>query len=258
MKTNISITRLGAALTILSLVSIFGTAKAAVVEGFESGTFSGSETSIGDTGITTSFFGINATEGTHQMLMTTINNTHDGGDGFSHFFSDAVPNASLGTFFGVSSSLIRDGAAVSQEGSGFTINLGTLTAGSTISFDYNFLTDEIQPGAHNDFSYYTLNSSTPLKIIADTNSALLHSTSGAGNPFALETGYQTLTISITTTATYTLGLGVSDATTTDNPSGLLVDNIQITSPVPEPTTIAFSIAGASLLVALRSRFKKSS
>ena len=147
MKTNISITRLGAALTILSLVSIFGTAKAAVVEGFESGTFSGSETSIGDTGITTSFFGINATEGTHQMLMTTINNTHDGGDGFSHFFSDAVPNASLGTFFGVSSSLIRDGAAVSQEGSGFTINLGTLTAGSTISFDYNFLTDEIQPGA---------------------------------------------------------------------------------------------------------------
>src|ERR1700722_1919712 len=148
MKTNISITRLGAALTILSLVSIFGTAKAAVVEGFESGTFSGSETSIGDTGITTSFFGINATEGTHQMLMTTINNTHDGGDGFSHFFSDAVPNASLGTFFGVSSSLIRDGAAVSQEGSGFTINLGTLTAGSTISFDYNFLTDEIQPGAH--------------------------------------------------------------------------------------------------------------
>jgi PEP-CTERM motif len=43
----------------------------------------------------------------------------------------------------------------------------------------------------------------------------------------------------------------------DNPSGLLVDNIQL-NPVPEPTTIAFSIAGAGLLVALRSRFKKSS
>lgn len=256
MKLSISKTRLGAALTVLSLMSIFGTAKAAVVEGFESGTFSGSETSIGDTGIATSFFGINATEGTHQMLMTTINNTHDGGDGFSHAFSDAVPNASLATFFNVSGTQIRDGAAVSQEGSGFTINLGTLTAGSTLSFDYDFLTNEIQPGAHNDFSYYTLNSSSPVTLIADTNSAFLHPTSGAGDPFALETGYHTLTINIATTGTYTLGLGVSDAVTTDNPSGLLVDNIQVV--VPEPTTIAFSIAGASLLVALRSRFRKSS
>lgn len=74
----------------------------------------------------------------------------------------------VGSFFGVSGSLIRDGAAVSQEGSGLAINLGTLIAGATISFDYDFLRDE--------------------------------------------------------------------------------------SPVPEPTTIAFSIAGASLLVALCSRF----
>jgi hypothetical protein len=46
-----------------------------------------------------------------------------------------------------------------------------------------------------------------------------------------------------------------DATDTANPSGLLIDKIQVT-PVPEPTTVAFSIAGASLLMALRRRIKK--
>ena len=95
-------------------------------------------------------------------------------------------------------------------------------------------------------------------MLADTNSPLLHPTNASNTVFSLETGYQTATINIVTTGTYTLGLGVSDAVDKDVPSGLLVDNIQVTSPVPEPTTIAFSIAGASLLVALRSRFKKSS
>lgn len=258
MKLSGSTFRLMAALTVLSVMSIFGTARAALVDGFESGSFSGSEAAVGDAGITTSFFSINATEGTHQLLLTTINNTHDGTNGYSHVFSDAVPNSTLATFFGVSGSLIRDGVAVSQEGSGFSINLGTLTAGTTISFDWNFLTDEIAPDQHNDFSYYTLTGISGVTLIADTNSGLLHPTTGAGNPFALETGYQTATISITITESYVLGLGVSDATTSDNPSGLLVDNLQVISTVPEPTTIGFSIAGAALLVALRSRFKKSS
>jgi hypothetical protein len=48
-----------------------------------------------------------------------------------------------------------------------------------------------------------------------------------------------------------------DATTADNSSGLLIDNIQVT-PVPEPTTIGFSVAGAALLVALRKRIKRTS
>ncbi len=257
MKSNVSIARLAAALTVLSLMSILGTAKAALVEGFESGTFSGSEATTGDTGIRTSYFTINPTEGTHQMLLTTINNTSDAG--FSNQSgNNAVNNATLASFFGVSGSLIRDGAAVSVEGSGFSINLGTLTAGSTISLNYDFLTDEFGAGHHNDFAFFTLTGTSGVTVIADTNSGLLHPTNASNTVFGLETGYQPLTININTTGSYVLGLGVSDATTTDNPSGLLVDNIQVTSPVPEPTTIAFSIAGASLLVALRSRFKKSS
>ncbi|HWY41581.1 MAG TPA: hypothetical protein VNX27_12395 [Chthoniobacterales bacterium] len=256
MKPNISMARLSAVMTIVSLMSIFGTAKGAVVEGFESGSFNGSESTVGDTGITTTYFTIAPTEGTHQMLMTTINNTSD--PGVSHQFSDAVPNSSIDSFFSLASTQPRDGAAVSQEGSAFKINLGTLTAGTTVTFNYDFLTDEIQPNAHNDFAYYLLVGSSTVNVLADTNSPLLHATNASNTVFSLETGYQTATISITTTGTYTLGLGVSDAVTKDVQSGLLVDNIQVTSPVPEPTTIAFSIAGASLLVALRSRFKKSS
>jgi hypothetical protein len=255
MKLNISTGRLTAALTGLALMSIFGVAKATLVEGFESG-FSGSESTTGDAGIKTSYHTINAPEGTHQLLLTTINNANDAG--YAHEFADAVDNATLATFFGVSSSLIRDGAATSQEGSGFKLSLGVLTAGTTITLGYDFLTTEFGTGHHNDFAFYTLTGISGVTVIADTNSGLLHPTTDGTNPFNLETGYQTLTININTTGTYTLGLGVSDATTTDNPSALLIDNIQVVGPVPEPTTIAFSVAGAALLVALRRRIKKTS
>ena len=256
MKLKIATFRATAVLTGVLLVSIFGIARAALVEGFESGTFSGSEATIGDASIKTSYFSINAAEGTHQLLLTNINNTHDGPSYTNQSGSDAVSNASLATFFGVSSSLIRDGIATSQEGSGFTISLGTLTAGTTITFNYDFLTDEIPPGQHNDFAFYTLTGKSGVTVVADTNSLLLQPTTNGSNPFALETGYQPFVINITTTGTYTLGLGVSDATTTDNPSGFLVDNLQVI--VPEPSTVGLGMAGAVLLIALRRVIKKTS
>lgn len=254
MKLNITTGRFSAVLTAVLLMSLAGIARATLVEGFESG-FSGSESTIGDAGIKTSYFGINPTEGTHQMLLTTINNTSDGGA--THEFSDAVINSQLASFFGVGSTQPRNGTLTSQEGSGFSINLGTLTAGTTITFNYDFLTSEIQPGAHNDFAYYILFGSSAVTVLADTNSGLLHPTDPSNTVFNLETGYQTATISIINTGTYTLGIGVSDATDKDVQSGLLVDNIQVTA-VPEPTTIGFSVAGAALLVALRKRIKKTS
>jgi hypothetical protein len=256
MKTNISIGRLSAAMAVVSLMSIFGTAKAAVVEGFESGSFSGAEGTRGDTGITGSFFTISPTQGTNQLLMTTINNASDAPQ--THQFSDAVPNSTIDSFFGLASTQPRDGAAVSSEGSAFSINLGVLTAGSTVTFNYDFLTNETGAGHHNDFAYYLLLGSSTVNVLADTNSGLIHPTNASNMVFALETGYQTATINILSTGNVTLGIGVSDATTTDNSSGLLVDNIQVVSPVPEPTTIAFCIAGGSLLVGLRRRFKRSS
>jgi hypothetical protein len=255
MKLNMTKGRLSAVLAGVLMLSLVGIARATVVEGFESGAFSGSEATAGDAGITTTYHSIAATEGTRQLLLTTINNTND--PGYSHEFADATTPANMSSLFGVSASQIRDGVATAQEGSGFTINLGVLQAGSTISFNWDFLTTEVPTGQHRDFAFYTLTGISGVTVIADSFSPLLHPTTDATNPFNLETGYQTLTININTTGSYTLGIGVADATTTDNPSGLLVDNIQVT-PVPEPTTIGFVLAGASLLVALRSRIKKQS
>jgi hypothetical protein len=82
---------------------------------------------------------------------------------------------------------------------------------------------------------------------------------GSGSPFSFHTGYQTFSINISSLApgSYSLGIGMEALSGGSNQhdSGLLIDNFQI---VPEPTTIAFSIAGAALLVALRSRIKKTS
>jgi hypothetical protein len=255
MKTNIAIGRFSAVFLGVLLISLGGIARATVVEGFESGSFSGSEATSGDVGIRGSYFTIAPTEGTKQMLLTTINNTSDSPQ-TNQSGSNAVPVTTVASFLGISTASIHDGIAQGNEGSAFTINLGTLNAGDTITFNYDFLTNEDPSGTHhNDFAFWELNSGT-IHIFADTASSL-NPTNASNTVFGLETGYQTVTITITTTAIYTLGLGVMDATTTDNSSGLLIDNIQVT-PVPEPTTVAFSVAGAALLVALRKRIKKTS
>ncbi len=256
MKLNGSTFRVTAVMTGLLVMSIFGTAKAVLVEGFESGSFSGSETTSGDVGIRGTYFTIAPSQGTKHMLMTTINSANDNGFA-SQSGTNAVPVTTIGTFLGITTGSINDGpTAQGQEGSAFRINLGSLNVGDVVTFDYDFLTDEVAPGQHNDFAFWELNSGA-IHVFADTTSPFLHATNASNMVFGLETGYHTVSITITTAATYTLGIAVMDATTTDNPSGLLVDNIQVT-PVPEPTTVAFSIAGAALLVALRSRIKRKS
>lgn len=254
MKLNSTNGRVGAVLTGVLLLSLAGIARATLVEGFESGSFSGSESTSGDVGIRGAYFTIAPTEGTKQMLLTTINNTSDSPQ-TNQSGASAVSVVTIGSFLGESTSLIRDGTATGQEGSAFKINLGALNVGDVVTFDYDFLTNEIQPGAHNDFAFWELNSGA-IHLFADTNSSL-HATNASNTAFTLETGYHTVSIPITTAGTYTLGIGVMDATTTDTSSGVLIDNIAVTA-VPEPTTVAFSIAGAALLVALRKRIKKTS
>ena len=55
---------------------------------------------------------------------------------------------------------------------------------------------------------------------------------------------------INTAGMYTLGIGVVDGTTTDVPSALLLDNIQLFE-VPEPSTLALALVSAGLLFAAR-------
>lgn len=257
MKPNKSTLGATALLAVAMLVlTPARSSRAGTVEGFETLTLDATN-SIGDASIRTpDYFGINPTEGTHQLLLTTISTAgaHDPGPNQSG--TNAVSVTSLAAFYGLSTGNIRDGTVTGQEGSGFKLSLGPLNVGDVITFNYDFLTNEIQPGAHNDFAFVTFGSGNTTTI-ADTFSTLTPTT-GVGNLFALEIGYQTFTINITTAATYTLGIGVTDGTTTDTSSALLVDNISVTAFVPEPSTVGLGMAGAVLLIALRRVIKKTS
>jgi hypothetical protein len=66
MKMNIATGRVSAVFIGVLLMSLGGIARATVVEGFESGAFSGSEATSGDVGIRGTYFTIAPTEGTKQ------------------------------------------------------------------------------------------------------------------------------------------------------------------------------------------------
>ena len=223
-------------------------ADATLIEGFENGLTPGS--TVGDTSIQLSYFGINPTEGIHQLALSTIDQISDPGYTPISGSTGAVSVVTIANFLGIPTGAIRDGFVTGQEGSAFRLNLGMLNTGDVITFDYNFLTDEVQPGAHNDFAFFTLGLPGNTPVIADTFGSLLHPTTGQGNPFVLETGYQTFSITINTAGMYTLGFGVVDGTTTDVPSALLLDNIQLFQ-VPEPSTLALAFVGTTLLFAAR-------
>ena len=258
MKANLPILRASALLAAGLLFSFFnGTSRAATVQGFESLTLDATN-SIGDASIRTpNYFSINPTEGTHELLLTTISTSGAHDPGPSQSGTNAVSVTSLAAFFGLSTGNIRDanGPVSGTEGSGFKLNLGFLPVGAVITFNYDFLTnDAAPPTGHNDFAFATLGSGNVL-VAADELAPAQTPTSNGSNPFALETGYLTYQITITTAQTYTLGIGIADATTTDGTSALLVDNIAVI--IPEPSAIGLGLAGAFLLIALRGRFKKS-
>ncbi|MGK7921255.1 MAG: trypsin-like serine protease [Trichodesmium sp.] len=141
-----------------------------------------------------------------------------------------------------------EGSAIKQT---FTAN-----AGDILTFDFNFLTDELAAEdlgeeMFNDFSFVSLSGAdTYLDLLADTSSDFVPS-----NTFFFdETGYQSFSYEIAKTGTYTLGFGVADAEDFAGLSGLLVDNVTLTASVtstPEPVTtiglLATAVGGFSLL-----------
>jgi Ca2+-binding RTX toxin-like protein len=174
--------------------------------GFESGNFTNWST-IGNASIQTAAYGSTPTEGNFQALITT---------GFP-----SVSDTTLENFLGLNTGAIDSlGNVNATEGSALQLNPITVSAGSVLSFDWNFLTNESTPSFFNDFSFVSITSG-PLSKLADTNSTFVLS------PFFKETGYQTFEYKFTTAGTYSVGLGVVDLLDTLVESGLLVDNLRI-------------------------------
>jgi hypothetical protein len=108
------------------------------------------------------------------------------------------------------------------EGSAMKLSTITVAAGSTLTFDWNFLTNEATPSSYNDFAFVSING---LRELADTNSTFALSPT----VFNEQTGYKQFSYTFRAAGTYTIGLGVVDAGDKTVDSALVVDNFSLTS-----------------------------
>jgi hypothetical protein len=219
-----------AVLALASISAAFPADAAIINGGFEAGSFTG-WTAIGDTRIVTSAFGSGPTSGAFEALA-------EGGSGGA-----SVP--ALETFLGLpGGSLNALGNGVTHGGSAIQQTFGA-NAGQTLTFAWNFITDEQPPSIFNDFAFWSLNS---LSTLAGANGSSLIPFSSS-----LQTGFHATSFLIPVTGTYTLSLGVANVSDTGGLPQLLVDDVQLAS-VPEPVCapgVAFAMA--AMLAVLRRR-----
>jgi hypothetical protein len=202
-------------------------AQAGVINGgFETGTLS-SWNSIGNASVVTSAFGEGPTGGVDQALV-------QGGSG------DADPASALEDFLGVpegSLALVDIGSngEVSVAGGSAIEQTFSAKSGDTLTFTWNFITDEQPPSVFDDFAFWSLNSS--VSVLATANDPGL-----VPFNFDLQTGFETASVIIPTAGTYTLALGVANVTDNGGSPQLLVDDVTLTS-APEPSyTVLLGVA----------------
>jgi hypothetical protein len=225
------------------------------VTGFEAGDQLPT-TTAGDASVRGTFQGRAPFAGTSQYLITTLNSGDADGTA-SVSGTNSVPNTTL------QSNLHISGLG-GTEGSGFLLPFTVGAGDSLLTFRYDFLTNELAPGNHNDIVYvYILNSSNTLQgslvtlTTANAEQANLSLLPDQSGPFQFETGYRlgSLSVSGLSAGTYQLGFIVEDRTTNDIPSGVLIDSVAVVG-VPEPSVVALGMAGAAMLLRLRSRMKR--
>lgn len=129
------------------------------------------------------------------------------------------------------------------EGSAFKQN-GIVLAGSTISFQWRFFTDDLSPSAANgDYAYIVIDDGTTPVVLTLATTA--DATGSAFYSYSRSTALNQYTSGIYAVDTpITLTFGVVEVGDDSASSALLVDNVSI----PEPTSIALlSMAGFGLL-----------
>jgi hypothetical protein len=144
----------------------------------------------------------------------------------------AVPESQLESFLGLqqgdltglNNGPVMNGSAIMQS--------ITVSAGASLTFDYDFLTNQPPPatnllGALNPFAFVT---QPALTDFADNyfNYPTPMPTAPPQTGFAYHTGYNSFSETFATAGTYTLGIGVVDVTADSLSSGLLLDNFQLT------------------------------
>jgi hypothetical protein len=148
----------------------------------------------------------------------------------------SVPESQLETFLGLSTGGGLNSGALTGLGNGPVMNGSaimqsiTVSAGDTLSFEYNFLTNAPSPAtvgflnAIDPFAFYT---APALTDFADNYSSLGAAPSQSG--FLYQTGYTPISVTFMTAGTYSFGIGLADVTTDQYSSALEVTNFALSS-----------------------------
>lgn len=194
---------------------------------FESGTLD-RWNSFGDNEVTDSRFGIDPTEGDYQGLVTS---GVESLSGQALEAAIAIPDHSLS----------RLGRGRATEGSAIQLADVTVEAGDTLTFDWNFLSDEAPNAFSKDFGFVAIGDQ--LIKLADASDPTLTN----GGTFDYSTGYATFSYTFDADATLEISVGVVDVGSAALDSGLLIDDVQISSSAnPTATSSTTSEQPASL------------
>lgn len=155
--------------------------------------------------------------------------------------SGDVSQAEVESFLGLSTSLDDLGFGNATEGSAFKQDI-TVEAGDVLTFDFNFLTNEYTPSDYNDFGFFSV-SPDPISL-ASTGSDFVSSAmilDGVG--FESETGDQSYSYTFASAGTFTIGFGAMNEGDNSVASALLIDDVTLSSSVPEPSTLGLLAIG---------------
>lgn len=197
---------------------------------FEGGTFQNWRT-IGDTSIETGDIGISPTDGEFQALIT---------NGFSDA-GGSVEESDLSQFLDLPSGsldILLDGDATEGSGIKQTFNA---QAGDILEFDFSFLTNEGTPSeTFNDSAFFSVGGFT--QQLADTSETFPNN---SVERFTQATDTESRKILIQQAGTYELGFGIVDLTDSAVDSGILIDDVKLTSTgVGAFSTESLTIEGA--------------
>jgi PEP-CTERM motif len=212
-------------------------AHAAVVNGgFETGDLTG-WTLVGSGQSTGSGIGVTPTAGSFQGYIETTGN-------FTALAPAVVASLGVGGI-----AIAGLGAGAPTNGTGLSQDV-MVSAGDTLSFDWNFLTDELNEAAtFNDFGFFTIDGSALL--LASRNSSTYDTVLPPAG-FDGQTDWATQTYTFTSAGLHKLGFGVFNVGDSGHNSVLLLDAVSIG--VPEPSSIV--MLGIGLSAALLRRWRK--